>query len=152
MGARRTGEGGLGLVGMLVVLAVLGALVVLAVSSLGGDEGPIGAAGPGTGLVPGGAAPGAVGGAGALVGASSVAACSADVAAIESALAAANATLGRFPATVPELVTSGFLSEAPDRPGFAFSVEMVAGSPTGRVLVNGRPADEGCATPSARDR
>lgn len=154
MGARRTGEGGLGLVGMLVVLALLGALAVLASSSLGGDDDPIGAARPGSRLVPAAGAAGAGpgggtgGGAAGLVSASSVAACQADVAAIESAMTAAHATLGRFPATVAELVTSGFLSAAPHRAGFAFSLEIVNGSATGRVLVNGRPAEESCTSPA----
>lgn len=153
VGARRTGEDGLSLVGMLVVLALLGALTVLAVSSLGGDDDLIGAARPGSRLHPAagaaGAGPGGGTGEGAagLVGASSVAACQADVAAIESAMTAARAVLGRFPATVAELVTSGFLSEVPHRAGFAFSVEMVNGSATGRVLVNGRPAEESCTSP-----
>lgn len=82
-----------------------------------------------------------------LVDAFQVQACRADVASLETALSTAQTVLGTAPTTLDDLVRRGFLSEAPYRPFFAFTPEVVDGAATGRVLVNGRPGKEGCALP-----
>ena len=73
-----------------------------------------------------------------------VAACQADVATVEAAMANARAVRGAVPATLSDLVSEGFLVEAPARLGLVFAPEVVDGSVTGRVTVNGRPGREGC--------
>lgn len=144
--ARLRSERGSTLVGLVMALVVLGGLAALVVPTLvGGDAGP-GGLGVGRGLVP--TVPGAspAGGRGpAVIDAASVAACRADVASLETSMATAQAVTGSYPASFAELAARGFVNEVPARPGFTFAPEMTAGSPTGRVTVNGRPAAEGCA-------
>lgn len=135
-------------------MALLGGLTALVVSATGGDDAPVGS-GRVVGLPDGllvpvdpDAAPVAGAGPGGVVGAASGVACRADVEALEGAMAAARVTLGHVPATLPELVAGGFLSELPARRGFTFAPEVVGGSATGKVTVNGRPGAEGCAAPA----
>jgi len=143
VGDRRQ-ELGASLVGILVVLVTLGALAALAASALTGEQGVTGPADPAT------TTPGTSTGdvtarrpAGS-VGAASAAACKADAATLETAMNSAHAIDGAYPASVSDLVARGFLSEVPGRPGVAFAPEMVGGQATGRILVNGLPAAEGC--------
>lgn len=133
--------------GLLLVLVVLGgmAALVLAATSVAPPDLDLSTSEP---LVP--AAPGraaAAGGGAASANAAAVAACEADVATVEAAMATARAVRGSVPTTLGDLVSQGFLAEVPTRPGFAFAPEVVNGSATGRVTVNGRPGREGCAAP-----
>lgn len=141
----RASSAGAGLLGLLVLLVVLGALVAVALAALDGDDGGSGGLGS---VAPGGPAPvaGAAGpgGPAGLAGAATRAACAEDVRTLESAMAADHATRGSYPATLEELRAHGFVSELPARPGVAFAPEVVDGRPTGRILVNGLPAAEGC--------
>lgn len=145
MGNGPCGERELGgsLVGLLVVLVAIGAMAALAVSALSGNL----ATDPLSGLAPTSpgheAASGPAGAAG-LTGAAAGAACRSDVATLESAMGAAQAVNGTYPASLAELRAMGFVSELPDRPGLAYSPEVAGTSGTGRILVNGLRADEGC--------
>jgi hypothetical protein len=139
-GGRR--EAGTSLVGLLLVVAVLAGMATVVVASLGENDkvartvAGVGPTGPGEGVTPAGA--------GNLPDAASTAACQADVAVLESAMAAAHAVRGTYPVSLSELQTGGFLSEQPARPGVTFTPETVEGKATGRVLVDGLPAAEGC--------
>lgn len=119
--------------GLLVVLVALGGIAAVVMAATGGEGNPAPGAGPAG--VQGGARP---------AGAAAVAACRADVAALDTALAAALVTDGTYPGALSELTARGYLSAPPDSPGRAFSAEEVDGRPTGRVLANGRPSQEGC--------
>lgn len=144
-------EGGMSLIGLLVVLAILAALggmAVLAVSRLARDptatsarlSGLTQTAGPAGGLLaPGSPADGP-----------NVAACIANARSVERAAAAKQAADGAFPATVDELVDGRWLAEPPVLRGYALTMEVSGGRPTGKVVVNGVPAEQGCVAPSAR--
>lgn len=142
----RASSAGAGLLGLVVLLVVLGALVAVALAALDGDDD--GSGGLGSVVAPGGplpvGGPAGPGGPAGLAGAATRAACAEDVRTLESAMAADHATRGSFPATLEELRAHGFVSELPARPGVAFAPEVVDGRPTGRILVNGLPAAEGC--------
>ena len=131
----------MGLVGLLVVLVILGAMAAVAMSSLGGDDSPVPRrlSPPDTALPPGGRP---VGGAGAA----SAEACRMDVATLERAMAISYARSGAHPTDLSQLVDQGMVSALPDRAGYVFTAEVVDGRGTGRVLVNGRPGPQGCAT------
>ena len=140
-GGSGSGEPGSSLVGVVLVVAILAGLAVVVVASLGSD-GKVAGTVAGVGLTrPGDPNAPAAGG---LPSAASVAACMADVATLEAAMAAANALRGSYPGSLAELQSSGFLSEQPERVGLSFAPETVEGKATGRILVNGRSADEGC--------
>ena len=140
-------ERGTGLIGLVVVLGLLGGLVALVLSSREVGFSLPEAAINGTPDSPASNPPPAGGGLGSLVDASQMATCRADVAAIETAMGTSRAVLGVVPRSLPELITLGFLTEVPVRPGFTFTPELIGGTATGRVLVNGRPGVEGCSDP-----
>jgi hypothetical protein len=144
---RRT-ESGLSLVGILVVILILGTLAALTVAALNSDLlGTSALSGVSSGdLAGGGTRSGAATGPGFRAGATT-ASCIANVRTVEQAAATKHASDGVFPATVAELVTGHWLDEAPVLPGYALTIEVVGGRPTGKVLVNGSAADQGCAAP-----
>jgi hypothetical protein len=140
---------GASLVGVLVVLVILGALAAVAVAVVNRDvldTAALSRLAPASipeegGPVAGGApAPPRSPTAGA-----SPAACLANVRTVEQAAAAKHASDGAFPATVAELVSGHWLDEAPSQRGFDITLEAAAGQPSGKVLVNGLPAEQGCA-------
>jgi hypothetical protein len=126
---------GAGLVSVLVVLVVLGSLAGLAFMALpdGPPVGPSLDASAGAASTP--AQPRS------LPDSATEAACTASVRAIEQAATAKLAADGRFPGSVEELVIGGWLSAAPVLPGYQLLIEAA----TGKVLVNGLPAGQGCA-------
>lgn len=142
-------ESGLSLVGVLVVLVILGGLAALAVAALPGDG--AGTSGPLQGLIPGelpdgGSASGVPAGLPASPAAGArVAACLANVRSVQQAAGGKHAADGSFPATVAELVAGHWLADAPVQRGYDLMMEAVGGRPSGKVLVNGLPADQGCA-------
>lgn len=142
-------ERGASVVAVLVLLVILGGLSVVALAALPSDPStPTDALDGGTagGGLPGGAGTDAAPGhrrspaAGALA-----AACTATARTIGAAAATKHAADGAFPATVAELVAGGWLSSPPALPGYELTLESTIGRPTGRILVNGQPADQGCA-------
>ena len=142
-------ESGVSLVGMLVVVVILGTLAALTVAALNSDLlGTSDVSGLSPNADPGGsgAGPGAAAGPRVAAGATT-ASCTANVRTLEQAAAAEHAADGAFPATVTELVTGHWLDEPPALPGYELTMESVGGRPTGRILVNGLPAAQGCATP-----
>ena len=143
----RASSAGAGLLGLVVLLVVLGALVAVVLAALDGEDDD-GSGGPGTVAAPGGPPPVAgeagPGGPAGLAGAATRAACAEDARTLESAMAADHATSGSYPTTLEELRARGWVSELPARPGVEFAPEVVDGRPTGRILVNGSPAAEGC--------
>lgn len=122
------------MVSLVLALAVLAGLAALAISSFGGRD-PAARRGP----------------VGVIDDASAVA-CQADVATLETSIAAVHAATGAYPSSFEELAAAGFPTQVPNRPGFSFAPEVVAGSPTGRVAVNGRPSAEGCQAPEPARR
>ncbi len=143
-------EAGSSLIGVLVVLVILGAMAAAVVATLGRDEQTATALSQ---LTPGGTMDSGTPAAGPIaagpiaagpIAASSVAACRADVATLETAMAAVHASSGTYPASLAELQASGLVGDLPEIPGLTFGPEISGGQPTGRILVNGRPADEGC--------
>ena len=126
---------GASLVSVLLVLVVLGSLAGLALMALP-DEPSVGpsldasAGAPSTSAQPRSLPDGAT-----------QAACTATVRAVEQAAAAKLAVDGRFPATVEELVSGGWLSTVPVLRGYQLLIDTA----TGKVLVNGLPAGQGCA-------
>lgn len=142
---RVSGEGGASLVGTLVVLGILGALAIFVVRAwptaspgnsatvrqLAEEASGVGSPAPAQPRPPAAVA--------------STAACQASVRSIEQAAAAKRASDGTFPTGIGELVSGRWLAEAPSLPGYDLSMEAAGGVLTGRVLVNGRPADQGCA-------
>lgn len=153
MNGARDPDGGASLVGVLVVvmiLGLLGTLGLLAFSVLPSD--PLGTSNlqglepVGGGPANGGAAPGAAPGRPVSPVASAVtAACMSNVQLLVQAAATKQATDGAFPATVAELVTGRWLSEAPTLRGYDMTMESVGDRPTGKILVNDQPAEQGCA-------
>lgn len=135
-------ERGASLVSLLLVVVVLGALAALAVTALPND--PSGTASPLPGRTPssGGATPGAP--RSPAAGAAD-AACTSTARTLAASVAAKQAVDGAFPATVEEMVAAGYLASAPSVRGREFSLEAVGGRPTGKVLVNGLPSEQGCA-------
>lgn len=135
--------------GTLVVLVILGGLAVLVVTAWPTD--PSGTSATLRGLTSEANLAGKpAGGAAALrtpVAPADAAACTANVRSVEQAAAAKHASDGAFPATVAELVAERWLATAPALAGHELTMEAIGGRPTGKILVNGRPAGEGCATP-----
>ena len=141
------GERGASLVGTLVVLVILGALAIFVVRAwpsgspgtsatvrqLAAEANGVGSPAPAQPRPPTAVA--------------STAACQASVRTVEQAAAAKRASDGTFPTGIAELVGGRWLAEMPSLPGYELSMESVGAAPTGRVLVNGRPADQGCAAP-----
>ena len=155
MGDRGQGEDGASLLGVVTVLVILGALAgltVLAVTKLAYDpvatSTRLGGLTPSGGLVESGpstvtAQPRS------LADSASTSACQTNVRAVEAAAAAKHAADGRFPAAMSDLVAGGWLEEAPVIRGYELTLHTAGGRPTGKVLVNGLPADQGCAAPRA---
>ena len=150
MDDQRDGEGGASLLGVVLVLVILGALgglAVLAVNRLVAD--PSLTSARLNGLVP----PDAVADGGAAARprspafGPSITACTATVRSVEQAVAAKHATDGTYPATVAELVAGRWLSGPPVLGGHELTMEVAGGRPTGKVLVNGLPPEQGCAAP-----
>lgn len=137
---------GASLVGVLVVLVILGALATVAVAAVNSDVlgtaslTPAGDPGSG-GAVPGGTA----GPPRSPTAGAAPAACLANVRSVEEAATAKHASDGAFPATLAELVAGRWLDEAPSQRGYDLTLETAAGRPSGKVLVNGLPAQQGCA-------
>lgn len=144
-------EGGASLVGVLVVvmiLGLLGTLGLLAFSVLPSD--PVGTSSlkalePGGDLAGAGASSTVSGRPRSPTAGGASAACMSNVRVIGQAAATKHATDGAFPATVDELVQGRWLSEAPSLRGYDLTMELVGGQPTGRILVNDQPAEQGCA-------
>jgi len=140
---RDQGASLVGILALLVVLAAMGAAVFTLLnkdllgtsdlSALTQDE-------PGAG--PGSSAPTSRPRSPAA-GATS-AACTADVRTLEQAAAVKHAADGAYPTAIAELVAGHWISEAPALRGYELTLEVVGGTPTGRILVNGLPADRGC--------
>ena len=144
---RVRGESGVSLAGTLVVLVILGALALFVVRAwpsgspgtsatvrqLAADANRAGSPAPAQARPPTAVA--------------ITAACQASVRTIEQAAVAKRTSDGTFPTDIAELVSGRWLAEVPSLPGYELSMEAVGGTPTGRVLVNGRPADQGCAAP-----
>jgi len=145
------GERGVSLVGTLVVLVILGGLAVVVLSAWPDDPSGTSATLRGltseANLAGGGAPNAAAGGPRSPVGDAGAVACTANVRSLEQAAATMHASAGTFPATVSELVGGRWLSEAPVSPGYALTMAVTDGQPNGRILVNGLPADQGCAAP-----
>lgn len=134
------GDEGMSLIGLLVVLVVLGAMAAVVASTLTGETGTLTLleqASPELGAE----APARPAG---LPGAASSVACRTDVATLETAMGTAQAIEGTYPASLSDLMARGFLSELPNRPGLLYAPEVIDGRATGRVLVNGLPAGDGC--------
>jgi hypothetical protein len=137
-------ESGVSLVGVVVVLVILGALAALAVTALPSDPGTAGRLQglvPDDDLVDGGAAPRPR----SPADAPATAACTITAQTLGTAWAAKHAADGTNPATLGELVATGYLSAAPDHRGYEYTLEAVGGRATGKVLVNGMPYQQGCA-------
>lgn len=109
-----------------MALVIMGGLAALVIPAMGGKD-PAARRGP-------------VG----VIDDASVVACQSDVATLETSIAAAHAATGEYPSSFEEMAAQGFPTEVPSRPGFTFAPEIVAGSPTGRVTVNGLPPAQGC--------
>ena len=144
---RLGGEGGASLVGTLVVLVILGALGILVVKAWpSGTPGTSATLRQLTSEANGVESPAPVP-ARPPTAAANTGACQISVRTIEQAAAAKRASDGTFPTGIDELVSGRWLAEVPNLPGYELSMEAVGGASTGRVLVNGRPADQGCAVP-----
>lgn len=143
---------GASVVGVLVVLVILGALAGLAFVALptdpSGTSSRLEGLGPDLSAVRGGPAsstastrpPSPV--AGATTGS-----CATTARTVQTAVGAKQAADGVAPSSVSELVAGGWLSQAPALRGYELTLEQAGGRPTGKVLVNGLPAEQGCSVP-----
>lgn len=151
MADNRKGQDGASLLGVLVVVMILGALAGLAVLSItklaydpAATSTRLSGLTPSGGLIDGGSSATATRPR-SVANDASAAACQTNVRTIEAAAAAKRATDGSFPATIDELVAGRWLDEAPVIRGYELTLQTLGGRPTGKVLVNGLPANEGCA-------
>jgi hypothetical protein len=74
------------------------------------------------------------------------AACRANVEVVEAAIGTKHATDGAYPSSIDELVNGHWLDSAPTSAGYQMTIEVLDGQATGRLLVNGQPAAQGCAS------
>jgi hypothetical protein len=72
--------------------------------------------------------------------------CEANYRSVEAASATMQAATGRLALTVEELVQGGWLSSAPTPAADFVTLEVVEGTATGRILVNGQPGPGACAS------
>jgi hypothetical protein len=75
------------------------------------------------------------------------AACRTNVDVVATATRTKQATDGAYAASIDELIAGKWLDSAPDTKGFAMTLEVVEGKPTGQVLVNGKPGAQACDAP-----
>lgn len=150
---RRRPDSGLSIISLVFTLVILGLMAAIAVKIGDGSKKDSaetsgllsqlgGAAGAADAIA--GAAQAGAGGVGGLAGSAASAACKANVAIVERALATLTTQGESLPANIDELVSRGVISEIPAVRGYTLSLEVVDGRPTGKVLVNSRPAAEGC--------
>lgn len=151
--ARPRPDAGLSLISLLFTLVILGLMAAIAVKIGDGSKkdsaetsgllSQMGGAAGAADAVAGGVQAGA-GGVAGIAGSAASAACRANVAIVERALETLKTQGEALPASVDELVARGKINQIPSVRGYTLSLEVVDGSPTGAVLINDRPANEGC--------